>query len=487
MKKTIFAALLACLLLLSGCRKAPAEGETPAPTPTQGQTAETPPVSPDPEASNMPDNENAVFPQFLKDFTFLWADTLVPEGGMLQFITYQLTAQDRDTLKSSIDMDSWWEADDVPAMGLEGDDTLYDSEGHSLIFAPWDEEKCLILAKEDSQSYLYHAPLSVLEAFENFMADKPFLPDFIRYFTFDQIEIDRTPYEDREGYKDFDVYLLDDAQLLSFFRALEPESWTVAREDLPAVMYYDALRARDPLGNEIILAPWDEEKCLVNCFFADGWSTARYWAPASVLDDALALVDGLTPLGTIDNEAARYYDLFWADPGFDALLALAEENGRISADQIAAYALVCLAYDGPFDSEVGVSPSSIDRLSQKHFGRILDSYNTSMSKTLPSGNVTPTGWDIGGSRCLVLNGTPEEDEYGNISATFLVYILGEDAWMDGTMAPELLSHMREYVLTGNTGEYPDPIKVSVTFRIETDRKYGVWREYPVYDAVRVMD
>ena len=49
----------------------------------------------------------------------------------------------------------------------------------------------------------------------------------------------------------------------------------------------------------------------------------------------------------------------------------------------------------------------------------------------------------------------------------------------------LLDHMREYVLTGNTSEYPDPIRVSVTFRMDTDQRYGVPREYPVYDAVRI--
>lgn len=488
MKKIFLAALLACLLLLSGCQKAPAEGEAPTPTPTQDQTAETPPVSPDPAASGAPDEGETVFPQFLKDFTFSRADTLVPEGGVLEFITCRLTAEDRDDLKSVISMDSWWEATDIPAMGLEGDDTLYDDEGHTLIFAPWDEEKCLILAKENSESYLYHASLSVLEAFEGFMADKPFLPDFLHNFEMDQIEVNRTPYEDREGYKDFDVYLLGGEEQASLLAALSPDTWALTRGDHAAIMYLEALRVRDNQGNSFNLAPWDEEKCLVNCFFADGWSTARYWAPASVLENTQTLVKTLTPLGTIDATAAWYYDLFHADPGFDALLELAEDNGRISADQIAAYTLVRLAYNGPFDSEIGTSPSSIDRLSQKHFGRILDSYNTSMSKTLPSGNVTPTGWDIGGSRSLVLTGKPEEDEYGNISATFLVYILGEDAWMDGSIAPQLLDHIREYVLTGNTGEYPDPIQVSVTFRIDTDDRWGIAQpEFLVYDAVRIMD
>lgn len=368
MKKTILAALLACLLLLAACQSQGAqESETPTPTPAQGQTAETPPVSPDPETSADPGVEAPEFPQFLKDFTFFRADTLAPNAPELQFVTHCLDPEEQGELQTVLDMGSWWEATDVPAMGLEGATTFYDEEGHTLLIDNWDEETCLVLAKSGSDSYLYFAPYSVLE-------------------------------------------------------------------------------------------------------------------------NTRALVDRLTPLGIIDPTAAWYFDLFWNDPGFDALLALAEEdNGRISDDQMGAYALIRVAYESHYDFEVGIPSATIDQLTRKHFGRVMDSYDNSMTKVLPSGNVTATGWDIGGPRPLVLSGTPEEDEYGNISATFLVYILGEEAWMDGSIAPQLLDHIREYVLTGNTSEYPDPIKVSITFRVESETVNGVWREYAVYDAVRVVD
>lgn len=490
MKKTILAALLACLLLLTACQsQGTQESKTPTPTPTQDQTAETPPVSPEPETSAMPNDENTVFPQFLKDFTFSLADTLVPEGGILRFITYQFTQEDRDNLKAAIDMDSWWVATDIPAMGLEGDDTLYDDEGHTLILAPWDDEKCLILAKHGEEVYLYHAPLSVLEAFESFMAGKAFLPDFIRSFEMDQIEIDRTPYEDKEGYKDFDVYLLDDTQQLAFFHALDPDSWAVARGDELAVMYAAALTALDREGNKLILAPWDEEKCLVNCFFADGWSTVRYWAPASVLGDALTFVDGLTSLGTIDNEAAWYYDLFHVDRGFNALLAFSDTpmSGPITDDQIAAYVISVLGYKGLYSWETGIAPEMVNEMTRKHFGRIMNSFDTGVSVTLPSGNMTATGWDVMGSCHMVLTDTPDMDEYGNITGTFLLYQIDESTWIDGLMAPTFLNHAREHMLTGNDSEYDPPIKLSVTFRIESEEVYGVQKEYLVYDAVRRMD
>lgn len=369
MKKTILAALLACLLLLSGCQKAPAqesETPTPTPTPTQDQTAETPPASPDPETSDDPAHETPEFPQFLKDFTFFRADTLAPNAPELQFVTHCLDPEEQGELQTVLDMGSWWEATDVPAMGLEGATTFYDEEGHTLVIDNWGEETCLILAKSGSDSYLYFAPYSVLE-------------------------------------------------------------------------------------------------------------------------NMRAFVDRLTPLGIIDPTAAWYFDLFWNDPGFDALVALCGDNGAISDDQLAAYALTVLGYEGAIDHEVGVPAEDINAITRKHFGRPMDSFDNSMSKTLPSGNVTATGWDVNFSAAMVLIGGPETDEYGNITATFYQYLLGDDLWLDGDMDPVRLDHLREYLLTGNDDGFPRPTRVSVTFRIESETVYGVWREYLVYDAVRMMD
>lgn len=497
MKKIFLAALCACLLLLSACQSRPREetpSPTPDPTPTPSQTVEASPAPSQP-AETPPVQDGVEFPDFLRDFTFLYADTLIPEGDILLFITYQFTPEDRADLKSVIAMDTWWEATDIPAMGLESCDTLYDDEGHSLIFAHWDDEKCLILAKcrGEDEDHLYHAPLSVLEAFERFMADKPFLPDFIRSFEMDQIETGRTLYEDREGYKDCDVYLLGGEEQASFLAALEPNTWALAR-DVPAMMYTAALTARDPAGNKLVLAPWDEEKCLLICSFTDSYylyggpgPVVRYWAPASVLNNVRSLAEGLTPLGVTNNEAALYFDLFRADPGFDVLASLCGDDGRISDDQLAAYALTVLGYEGRINYEIGVPPAKIDAITQKHFGRKVDSYDNYMSKTLPSGNITATGWDANFAACMVLMGEPETDEYGNITATFLQYLLGDELWLDGTMDPARLNHFREYLLTGNDSSgFPRPTRVSITFRIESEEVYGVWREYVVYDAIRSL-
>ena len=497
MKKTILVTLLACLLLLSGCQKAPAqESATPTPTPTQDQTAETPPVSPDPEASADPDGETSLFPQFLKDLDLPLANTLLVGEYGLQYLTCSLSPEERGELKSLLDMDSWWEATDVPAMGLEADYSLYDGEGRSLTVNDWNQNKCLIIAKSDNDTYLYYAPTSVLEAFENYLSGKTFLPEFIRTFEMDQININRTPYEDREGYKDFDVYLLDDTQQLSFFWALEPDSWTAFQENELAIMYYDALTSLDGEGNRIILAPWDEEKCLVNCFYTDSYSrygdtgtgpVARYWAPVSVLDNALDLVDQLSPLGTIDNEALRYYKLFMKDWGFDMLIRDATTRGNISDDQMAAYVF----YVTDYNYEIGISPEEVDAVTQKHFGRKMGSYDTSWSNILPSGNMTPSGWDFHASCFPVLTGTSDMDEYGNISATFKVYTLWDDPWLEDN-PPAPIRFPGAYLLTGNDSYYMEDQynscqTIDITFRIETETVYGVQKEYLVYDAVRVVD
>lgn len=506
MKKYGLVFLCAGLLLLSGCQKTSPEDTpepTPEPTPAQSQMAGVPPVTPEPTRSAHPSTEAPVFPAFLEEFDFPKVEALMFGAGEMTFLKAWLTEEELDQLKESLAMDTWWEATDLPEMGIDSDYCLYSGEEdvtttRSFLVTGWDEEKCLILAKDwngdHHESYTYYAPVPVLETFEQYISDKNLFPDFVRSFEMDQINVDLPA--SGTGESGHQVYLLDETQRYSLINALDPDTWTVVRYqggDL-TLTQAPALELLDSLGNRVLLADGGEENCLILCIYSDSYrrytdhgteAVVCYQAPAAALKNAQKLVEQLKPLGTIDQTAARYHDLFWADPGFDALLNLADGSGRLSDDQLMAYALIREAYDSYYDSEVGIPTAQIDRITRQYFGRVVGSYDTSMSKTLPSGNVTATGWDIGGSRHLVLSGEPEEDEYGSISADFLVYSLGEDAWIDGTMDRVLLDHMREYVLTGNVSEYPDPIKVSVTFRIETEEADGVQREYVVYDAVRI--
>lgn len=489
MKKTFLAAMAALLLFLSACQSPADPSETPTPdVPQPSQSAEALP-SPVPSGEPVPSGGTLDFPDFLDQFTFLQADALVTGGDGLQYITYWLTPEDVAGLREAIQMDSWWEATDIPPMGLEASYALYDEENHSLTVNEWDEEKCLILAKDDNDGYLYFAPVSVLDSFEDYLSGLNFLPDFVRYFEFDQINVNRTPAEDGDHYTDYDVYLLDDAGQLSLLAALEPDTWTLARDSNElAVSWYAALELLDLGEDRIVIADWGEEKCLVNCFFSGSGPVVRYWAPASVLKNTQKLVDGLTSIGTIDYTAKRYYDLLWNDPGFDMLVTAATAgHGGISDGQIAAYALTVLGYEGLIDYEEGVPGSQLDEIARKHFGHPLGSYDTDWSKVLPSGNVTATGWDANFGLHAVLTGTPDVDEYGYISATFKLYTLGDDLWFDNKLDPSRLNHPREYLLAGRDSGYPAPQKLEVTFRIETEEVYGLQKEYLVYDSVSLAE
>ena len=483
MKKTTLAAMAALFLLLSACQP-PAP---PAESPTPSQSLESPPNAPSP-GEPLPSPDTLAFPDFLKDFTFLRADALVTGGDSLEYITYWLSPEDLAGVREALQMDTWWEATDVPAMGMESSFALYDEEGRSLTVNPWDEEKCLILAKRDNDGFLYFAPISVLERYETYLSGLNFLPDFVRYFEFDQINVNHTPAEDGDYFIDHNVYLLDDAQQLSLLAALSPDTWTAAwdQEEL-TVSWYATLELLDLGGNKIVLVDWGEEKCLISCFFSCGGPVVRYWAPASVLAKTQEQINELSLLGRINNEAEWYYDLFWNDPGFPLLGAMAGSSGSISEDQMAAYTLAVLGHEGSIDFELGISAEAFDELTFKHFGKKLSSYDTSMSKVLPSGNVTATGWDSNYGLHPILTGTPETNSSGSTTAVFRLYTLDDALWFDGNLDPSRLNHAKEYLLSGKDSGYPQPQKVEITFRVETEEVYGLQREYLVYESLRLAE
>lgn len=482
MKKTVFALALVCLLLLSGCQKAPVESETTGePTPTPSQEAEIPSVQSPADKGD----ENDILPRFLREFVFTHFDTQIPDCPWLASITRSITPADREELLDLIALDTWWEATDIPAGGMEGLDTLYDDAGHLLVFGYWEDDRCLILVKDGEEDYLYFAPPWVTGKVAEFTTRKAFLPDFILDFNLDLIEIDVSPNENRQN---LEVYVLDKGEQGSLLDALNTESWTVARGNELAAEYFTALTVRDPKGNSLVLAPWDEEKCLVNCFYANDDIVVRYWAPVSVLENVQGLVKALTPLGTIDKEALRYFNLFRNDWGFNMLIRDATKRGNISDDQMAAYVF----YVTDYNDEVGISPEDVDAVTQKHFGRKMGSYDTAWSNILPSGNMTPSGWDFHAACYPILTGASDMDEYGNISATFKVYTVWDDFW-DTDLPRAKLKHMREYLLTGNDSDYlanPNVYlsTVSITFRIETEQDTnGVWEGYLFYDSVARVD
>lgn len=515
MKKYGLVFLCVGLLLLSGCQKTSPE-DTPEPTPSQ--PVETSPVAPSPAESSpavsdpspLPSGEAPDFPALLEEFNFPKVEAELWNGSERQYINAWLTGDELAELKASLQMDAWREATDLPGMGISSLYTLSSGEedfriSHIFMIDPWDEETCLVVAKawDGSESYSYYAPISVLETYEQYLAGKNLLPDFVRYFDLDQVNVDLPAAGSEKGETDHEVYLLDHDGQLSMLAALTPDTWTWVRSsDEPAGSREPTLELLDSMGNRVVLAHWDEEKCLVSCFFTDTYrrytdygtgAVAYYRAPASVLKNARDLLDGLTPLGVLDREKERYFDLFWADPGFDLLLDdRSTASGRITDDQMAAYTLTVLGYEYSIDFERGVSKELFDQITQKHFGRKIGSYETDWSKVLPSGNVTATGWDAHYGCYPILTEISDTDEYGNLTATFRVYTLPESLWLDEKLPALQLSHAREYLLTGHDGDYlaeewTRVSTVTVTFRIETDETYGTQREYVVYDAVRVIE
>lgn len=500
MKKYSLALMCACLLLLSGCQKTSPE-DTPEPTPSQ--TVETSPVTPSPaegDPSPLPSAEALEFPPFLVEFNFTYTKAWVTEGGSMHPINYWFTQEELDQLKEVLDPEAWWVADQLPTYGYTADYTLYDEDGHSLLVAECDEEKSLMVTEEDPFTLrYYYAPAAVMDALEPYLSRFSFLPGIDPFFDYDQLKIARG-FTDQEE-PGSDIYLLDSREQLSLLAALAPDTWTGIRDSSEiAVSWAPALELLDTEKNRMVLAPWDGEKCLVSCFFTDAYrrfadsdpgAVVRYWAPATVLERVQSLADGLTPLGTVSHVAERYFDLFLDDPGFDLLLGDRSTSGRITDDQMAAYILTVLGYERRIDFEIGVSKDTFDQVALKHFGRKMGSYETAWSKVLPSGNVTATGWDAHYGCYPILTEISDTDEYGNITATFRVYTLPEDLWLEDKLPVLQLRHVKEYLLTGHdesylADEWSSVSTIEITFRIETEEADGAQREYVVYDALRTV-
>lgn len=312
------------------------------------------------------------------------------------------------------------------------------------------------------------------------------LPGFVTDFQIDQIRLDHTSADDGDYYLDYAVYLLDETQQAAYREALAPESWTDVT-DFPAVSFYRYSASYDLAGNRVDAVPWDEERCLINCFPTDG-SVHRYWAPSSVLDDVQAFIEGLAPLGYIDYTAKEYHELFRSDFGFDCMMEIDNSDGSISDDQMAAYVIETMAYAGLYDYDTGISTEEFDEITKKHFGKTIQNFENSKSKYVEAGGrVTATGWDVPFTVHPVLDGEPQEDENGVITARFLCYTLWERLWLDGEFDPFKLEHAGEYLLTGNTGGFPEPQTAEIVFEIQyAPNEYGYSTPYVVYHSIKVI-
>lgn len=182
--------------------------------------------------------------------------------------------------------------------------------------------------------------------------------------------------------------------------------------------------------------------------------------------------------------AAHYFDLFRADDGLIILLGLAEPGvGGFSDDQLSAYALHTLAYQGGYDYETGLSREDMNAVTQKHFGRDIQNFENSMTTVLDSGRVTATGWSFDAGVHLVLDGEPEERD-GATAARFKCYELSDGLWFSDEMDQEKLEHAREYLLSGDDGEFPAPRLVEIVFEERYDEQ--TQSPYVLYRSLTIL-
>lgn len=98
----------------------------------------------------------------------------------------------------------------------------------------------------------------------------------------------------------------------------------------------------------------------------------------------------------VNDYAERYYDYFRENQAFRVLLG---DNG-IESESMALFAALSL---DKLDFENGNSKEEYDEVTEKYFGRRLESYNNSgIKEDVYTGKVKPTGWSFDNSVYMVL-------------------------------------------------------------------------------------
>jgi len=174
-----------------------------------------------------------------------------------------------------------------------------------------------------------------------------------------------------------------------------------------------------------------------------------------------------SPAAPPDPKAGEYYDLFEADPGLTVLFGLMENGADFTDEQLCAYAITILGWEGRYEYETGVTKEEMNTITQKHFGRDIENFENDMTTVLEDGRVTATGWSFDSSVYLALDG-PAVEQDGVITGTFRCYQLGDSIWLDDEVEEDKLANKKEYLLSGNDEDFPEPIRVEVVFEERFD-------------------
>lgn len=168
MKKYLLLSMAVLLLLLSACQGPDAEA-SPSVSPVPSPSGE---AGPSPTAG---------LPDFVAQFTFTQVEVLSTESGELEYQIYPLDEQARSTVQSLLAMESWTETE-IPEQSLGAEYILSDDQHNTLAVSREPDDRYLLLAKTlDGESWLYAAPLEVLEPFRDYMSalvssDSPQVP-----------------------------------------------------------------------------------------------------------------------------------------------------------------------------------------------------------------------------------------------------------------------------------------------------------------------
>ncbi len=217
---------------------------------------------------------------------------------------------------------------------------------------------------------------------------------------------------------------------------------------------------------------------------ACGQGDAGTQTPAVTPEPSGAPPEGPVSPQPSGSEAGRYYDLFQSDPGLVVLFGLMEgADGGFTDDQLCAYAITALAVEGRYDYETGVAAQELDAIAQKHFGRSIGNFENSMTTVLDDGRVTATGWSFDGSVFLALDGRAQERD-GATAARFRCYQLSDSVWLDQEIEQEKLDHIKDYLLSGDDADFPEPRMVEIVFEERMDE--ASQRPYVFYHSITDM-
>ena len=484
----IYRALICTLLLLAltACRSGTADAppsvptETAAPAPTQSQAVPTLPVETEPlEESPAPVETDPLesspaeitpteteLPDHLINFDFYSISMIVPSSG----VSCEIYGEEQTAFQELLNMETWTAPPDVPPMDLSADWVLYDYSGNSLLITPWDDETCLILTKTGADlgtGYLYAAPISVYTNCNGFIRQK-FANNLSSYsdIRFESCEINGTHAVDDNYYLDHYIYLFDEEQS----DALSALFDFAGRVDIAGEWlgggYDDLYRFTDSNGGEFCITAM-RQNCLINYFPAEG-GAFRSFAPLSFLDELAAFMDGVTPLGVVNNTAEHYYDLFRQEWGLEWLIGWATEDGSFCPDQLLPFAARrALAY------EINEPPVILteEEVLERHFG-------------LPYPNVELSGRDCHYGAHLV----PEDervDEAGVVTALFRCYFIPDSFYELDSPDYQKLSTMKQHLLTGCDDDFPEPFFVEISFEERFDIETQT--SYVFYHSLKVLE